>query len=113
MQTHMRRICKLKNLRAFFCAKHANVNLILCKHCQRICDFVNCIKTVKRMHYWQNRGKIMNNDFEDANKYSFFGLLGDCFNIEAVCPRYLPESQCSFTWQRDEYGYAVVSGYDP
>ena len=38
---------------------------------------------------------------------------GDWFNIEAVCPDYLPESQCSFTWHRDEGGVAIVSGYDP
>lgn len=38
---------------------------------------------------------------------------GDWFNIEAVCPGYLPESQCSFTWYRDGSGVAIVSGYDP
>lgn len=45
------------------------------------------------------------------NDYS--DLLGDNFNIEAVCPYYLPESQCTFTWHRDERGVAIVSGYDP
>lgn len=43
----------------------------------------------------------------------FYNLMGDNFNIEAVCPDYLPESQCVFTWHRDERGVAVVSGYDP
>lgn len=38
---------------------------------------------------------------------------GDWFNIEAVCPYYDPENQHAFTWQRDEYGVAIVSGYDP
>lgn len=48
------------------------------------------------------------------NNYSdFYNLLGDNFNIEAVCPDYLPESQCVFTWYRDERGVAIVSGYDP
>ena len=40
-------------------------------------------------------------------------LMGDSFNIEAVCPGYLPESQRTFTWYRDEWGVAIVSGYDP
>lgn len=43
----------------------------------------------------------------------FYNLVGDNFNIEAVCPDYLPESQCTFTWYRDERGVAIVSGYDP
>lgn len=43
------------------------------------------------------------------------GLLyyGDNFNPDAVCPHYLPESQCTFTWYRNEYGFPVLSGYDP
>lgn len=48
------------------------------------------------------------NDYSD-----FYNLLGDNFNIEAVCPYYLSESQCTFTWHRDERGVAIVSGYDP
>jgi hypothetical protein len=47
-------------------------------------------------------------------KYSdFYNLLGDRFNIEAVCPDYRPDSQCWATWWRDERGVAIVSGYDP
>jgi hypothetical protein len=42
-----------------------------------------------------------------------YPIKGDNFNIEAVCPYYLPESQCTFTWWRDHRGVAVVSGYDP
>ena len=43
------------------------------------------------------------------------GLLiyGDNFNPESVCPYYLPQSQCTFTWRRDEDGIPVLSGYDP
>lgn len=44
---------------------------------------------------------------------SLFNLQGKNFNIEAVCPSYLPESQWSFTWYRDEDGAAIVDGYDP
>jgi hypothetical protein len=48
------------------------------------------------------------------NNYAdFYGLEGDNFNIEAVCPNYLPESQCTFTWYRDHRGIAIISGYDP
>lgn len=47
------------------------------------------------------------------NYSDFYNLLGDNFNIEAVCPDYLPESQATFTWRRDERGVAIVSGYDP
>ena len=43
----------------------------------------------------------------------FYNLLGHNFNIEAVCPDYLPESQRVFTWYRDERGVAIISGYDP
>lgn len=42
-----------------------------------------------------------------------FLLWGDHFNIEAVCPDYCAESQCSFTWKRDERGVAIISGYNP
>lgn len=38
---------------------------------------------------------------------------GDWFNIEAVCPDYMPEYQWSFTWYRNDEGVAVISGYDP
>lgn len=48
-----------------------------------------------------------------SNYSDFYNLLGDNFNIEAVCPDYLPESQCVFTWRRDERGVAIVSGYGP
>lgn len=49
-----------------------------------------------------------------TEQYSdFYNLLGHHFNIEAVCPYYLPESQCTFTWHRDKRGVAIVSGYDP
>lgn len=44
---------------------------------------------------------------------SFYGLVGDWFNIEAVCPYYDPENQHAFTWRRNEDGIAIVSGYDP
>jgi hypothetical protein len=40
-------------------------------------------------------------------------IIGDNCNIEAVCPYYLPDSQCSFTWRRDDRGVAIVFGYDP
>jgi hypothetical protein len=43
----------------------------------------------------------------------FYKCYGDNFNIEAACPYYLPESQRTFTWHRDERGIAIVSGYDP
>lgn len=45
--------------------------------------------------------------------YSFFNIIGDNFNIEAVCPHYLPEQQYGLFWRRDEHGIAIVSGYDP
>ena len=49
-----------------------------------------------------------------TERYSdFYGLEGDNFNIETVCPYYLPESQYVFTWYRDFDGIAIVSGYDP
>lgn len=49
-----------------------------------------------------------------SEQYSgLYNILGDNCNIEAVCPYYMPESQCSFTWRRDERGVAIVSGYDP
>ena len=40
-------------------------------------------------------------------------MVGDYFNIEAVCPYYIPESQATFTWHRDDDGLAIISGYDP
>lgn len=47
-------------------------------------------------------------------KYTdLYNILGNRFNIEAVCPDYRPESQCWATWRRDERGVAIVSGYDP
>lgn len=49
-----------------------------------------------------------------SEQYSdFYNLQGDWFNIEAVCPYYDAENQHAFTWRRDEYGVAIVSGYDP
>lgn len=48
-----------------------------------------------------------------TDDYSFHNIVGDNFNIEAVCPYYLPENQHCFTWYRDERGVAIVSGYDP
>lgn len=49
-----------------------------------------------------------------SEQYSgLYNILGDNCNIEAVCPYYMPESQCGFTWRRDERGVAIVSGYDP
>ncbi|MCF1193577.1 hypothetical protein LRR18_18480, partial [Mangrovimonas sp. AS39] len=52
-------------------------------------------------------------DVSEVWRTDLFNLTGDNFNIEAVCPDYLPESQCWATWRRDEQGRAIVSGYDP
>lgn len=52
-------------------------------------------------------------EFDNFLRSDLLNLTGDNFNIEAVCPNYLPECQHSFTWHRDEDGIAVVSGYEP
>lgn len=53
------------------------------------------------------------NEIDELFKSDLLILRGDYFNIEAVCPDYLPDCQHSFTWRRDEDGIAIVSGYEP